>query len=928
MKKLLFLLLTCNILFGQTQDENFLDGTIIFKFKEFIEINDDNFTKSSDNIGLKVNINDYPKISGIFKNVDVLNFERPSFFTGKRELQKIYRITFQNFEKIDYLISELKKLDEIQYVEKEPIYRNSFIPNDSYYTGTDKWFHDLVNSESAWDISLGNEGIKIAIVDNAIATNHADLNVFKQRDVADGDDDASPPQYYSESFDWSHGTHCAGLATAETNNSNGVASLGGNSQLIAVKATGDSQNPRFTYYGYAGVQWACENGANVVSMSYGSENASNSMQELINSYPEVVFLGAAGNDGSTVENYPAAYGNVIGVGSVDANDTRSSFSNFNSPTDPFPWVDIASPGGYSNNGLLSTIYTEGLNGYARLGGTSMATPFAAGLVGLMLSVNPGLSPDQILNCLISSGEDINAGIGPRINAYQALLCVQPENNNPIASFTASPQVTYENQSVLFTNTSINSVSWVWSFEGGSPSTYEGENPPEILYTNIGSYDVSLTITNSSGVEQTLIKEDYITVYFEPSGDWILQNTEFETQSTGINYISIANENVVWATGFDGTGTGQNMQQFTKTIDGGETWESSVIDIGNTNLGISMIHGYDELTAWLVAYPRAANQFGGIFKTIDGGQTWTRQNSASYDTSSSFANVVYFWDDNIGFAQGDPINGDFELYVTSDGGNNWQQVPGDAIPNPLGGEYGYTRQIEVVDDIVWFTTNRGRIYVSIDRGNNWEVYQSPLSDFGSAEQNGNLSFSDSQNGIIIDNNSNVYRTFNGGSSWEQISTSGTVYTSGLCFIEGTNTVFSTGGGSSFSLDGGYTWAPIDIVTHLYVDFFSPEIGWSGGWTQVEGPNSTGGVWKWEDFSLGFETPTNPFEIDYYPNPTTDLVNFNYNGDLSISVYNILGNELFSTNDKTINLANYEDGIYIIKIRDYSNQKIKTIRIIKK
>ena len=186
MKKLFFLLITCNILFGQTQDENFLDGTIIFKFKEFIEINDDNSIKSSDNIGLKVNISDYPKILEIFKNIDVLNFERPSFFTGKRELQKIYRITFQNFEKIDYLISELKKLDEIEYVEKEPIYRNSFIPNDSYYTGTDKWFHDLVNSESAWDISLGNEGIKIAIVDNAIATNHADLNVFKQRDVADG----------------------------------------------------------------------------------------------------------------------------------------------------------------------------------------------------------------------------------------------------------------------------------------------------------------------------------------------------------------------------------------------------------------------------------------------------------------------------------------------------------------------------------------------------------------------------------------------------------------------------------------------------------------------------------------------------------------------------------------------------------------------
>ena len=158
---------------------------------------------------------------------------------------------------------------------------------------------------------------------------HLDLNVFKQRDVADNDFDTTPPQTYSQNSSWSHGTHCAGLATAEIDNAVGIASLGGNSQLIAVKATGDNQNPGLTYYGYAGVQWACENGANVVSMSYGSEGSSNAMQELINAYPEVVFLAAAGNDNNSNVNYPAGYDNVIGVGSVDFNDNRSSFSNYN-----------------------------------------------------------------------------------------------------------------------------------------------------------------------------------------------------------------------------------------------------------------------------------------------------------------------------------------------------------------------------------------------------------------------------------------------------------------------------------------------------------------------------------------------------------------------------------------------------------------------
>ncbi len=435
MKKLFLLILSCNFLFTQTIDNDFLDGTIIFKLKEFIENSDKNLDKSSDKIGLKVDMNDYPILKEIFKDVNILSFERPSYFSGKRELQKIYRVTFSDFDKIDFILSELSKLEILEYVEKEPIYRTTFIPDDTYHNGTNKWYHTLVNSESAWDISMGSQSIKVAVIDNGAPSNHLDLNVFKQRDVSDNDDDATPPQTYTQSTSWSHGTHCAGLATAEINNATGIASLGGNTELIIVKATGDNQNPSSIYNSYAGVQWACENGANVISMSYGSENSSNALQELINAYPEIVFLAAAGNDGSSTQNYPAAYQNVIGVGSVDSNDQRSSFSNYNIG---FPWVDIAAPGGYSYGGLLSTVYTQNLNGYARFGGTSMATPFAAGLVGLMLSVNPSLSPSQIQGCLINSGVEINQNIGPRIDAYQALLCVLPEDNNPIPAFTASP----------------------------------------------------------------------------------------------------------------------------------------------------------------------------------------------------------------------------------------------------------------------------------------------------------------------------------------------------------------------------------------------------------------------------------------------------------------------------------------------------------
>ena len=135
----------------------------------------------------------------------------------------------------------------------------------------------------------------------------------------------------------------------------------------------------------------------------------------------------------------------------------------------------------------------------------------------------------------------------------------------------------------------------------------------------------------------------------------------------------------------------------------------------------MIHAFDANTAWLAAYPTAGGQQGGIWKTTNGGNTWTQQTSATFNNAASFTNVVYFWNANEGFCQGDPINGEFELYTTTNGGTTWNQVPGGSIPDPAGGnEYGYTRQIEVVGDNVWFTTSLGRVYHSTDKGYTWSV----------------------------------------------------------------------------------------------------------------------------------------------------------------------------------------------------------------
>jgi photosystem II stability/assembly factor-like uncharacterized protein len=905
---------------AQTIDSDFHDGRIMFKLKNESQVFQTNvFQRDPNNYGLDVNLDNYPELKVIFDNYTITNLRKPSYFTRKPELMQIFRVQFQEFDKIDEIIEALKTIDDVEFAEKEPIYSIGFIPNDPQHVGNTKWYHTVVGSEDAWNISQGSSSVKVAIVDNAVFCGHSDLTTFAQYDVADNDNDATPPLQSSADFGWSHGTHCAGLATADINNGIGISSIGGNVELIGIKATKDASNSGVVEESYAGVQWACQNGANVVSMSFGGPNYSGSMQALINAYPDIVFLAAAGNDGNTSQQYPGAYNNVICVGSTNNNDSRSNFSNYNGAT---PFVDIAAPGGYSFGGLTSLVYTTGANSYAQMGGTSMATPFAAGLVGLMLSIDPTMPPGAIEACLISSGVDINQGIGPRINALAAIQCVQ--SGDPIPAFAGTPAMVIEGNTVNFADQSAgggNAISnWNWSFPGGTPSSFVGQTPPPILYSTIGTYDVTIEVTNSQST-QTLLKSNYIAVVATPYGEWIPQVSGFSTASVGVNHISIVDSNTVWATGYDGGGGGSNLQLFTKTANGGNTWTPGTVDMQNTNLGLSMIHGLDNSTAWAVGYPNGAGQTGGVWKTTDGGANWTRQNSATFNNSASFTNVVHFWNANEGFCQGDPINGEFELYTTTDGGTNWTVVPGANIPNPENAnEFGYVRQIEVVGDNVWYTTSTGRMYHSTDKGYNWVVYNTPVLDFGGAvtsTSTGNFSFSSATEGMIIDNNSVVYKTTNSGANWTTVATSGPIFTQGLCFIEGTNTAFSTGGGSSYSQDGGTTWSLIDTEQHLYVDFTDLNTGWSG-WFNTD--DTTGGMWKWEELpaDLGIN------EIEFanfllYPNPTSDKLHVSVDDQLignHFVVRNIIGQTLSEgtllNGTTTIETESFAKGAYFFTI----------------
>ncbi|MCD6366901.1 MAG: C10 family peptidase [Bacteroidales bacterium] len=478
--------------------------------------------------------------------------------------------------------------------------------------------------------------------------------------------------------------------------------------------------------------------------------------------------------------------------------------------------------------------------------------------------------------------------------------------------------------VNFTDNSTGTpTSWSWTFGDGGTSVTQN---PSNTYNTAGVYTVELTVSDGTNSDVET-KTSYITVSNGPIGNWIEEVSGFTTASRGIDDISIVDANIVWAKAYDGSGGTANVQEFTKTTNGGTTWTPGNINIGNTTLGISMLTATSTNTAWVAAYDGAGGGNGGIWKTTDGGSIWTKQTTADYTDAGSFPNVVCFWDVNTGFCQGDPVSGKFQLYTTTNGGTTWTVVPGANIPAPLSGEYGYTGQVEVVGDNVWFSTNKGRIYYSSDKGHNFVVYQTPLSDFGGQTESGNFSFKDANNGLIVDNNATVYKTTNGGANWTPVTTAGTVFTSGLCWVEGTDLVFSTGAasgasGSSYSEDGGTVWTNIDNQQHLYVEFMDSQTGWSG-WFNTDA--TTGGMWKWNSTTTDnpvVETVDN--QLIVYPNPMSDNLNLrflNVPQKVEISLTNLLGKLVYSktinqpvSNKISLDLGFLAKGLYILTINN--------------
>ncbi|MGB5049750.1 MAG: S8 family peptidase [Caldilineaceae bacterium] len=317
-------------------------------------------------------------------------------------------------------------------------------PNDTLYDRY-QWNLRHIRANAGWDRTTGSSSVIIAIADTGVDLLHPDLagKIVGGFDAVNGDFD---PQ-----DDAGHGTHVASVAGAVGNNGTGIAGLDWNARIMPIKVLDGGGSGTVSQLA-SGVTWATDNGADIINMSLSGNNnsivARNAMQYAYDR--GVLLIAAAGNsytDGNPT-SYPAAYEHVIGVAAVNDTDGHASYSNSGN------YVDVAAPGGDPSSNTDNNVrhwipgaYWDSQTGstYAWLSGTSQAAPQVAGLAGLLLALNPSLTPDQLTQLITSSAVDVQtpgwdtfSGFG-RVDVAAALAAVAPPATaTPTPTFTATP----------------------------------------------------------------------------------------------------------------------------------------------------------------------------------------------------------------------------------------------------------------------------------------------------------------------------------------------------------------------------------------------------------------------------------------------------------------------------------------------------------
>ncbi|MBA7516191.1 hypothetical protein ES705_08237 [subsurface metagenome] len=404
----------------------------------------------------------------------------------------VVRIKLEPQMSVAESIKTLEKLKEVEYAEPNGICYMNLIPNDSDYGS--QWAPQLAEAESAWAITTGSNGVTIAITDTGVDGTHPD---FGGKVIAGYDtfnniailaNTNSAVQY--------HGTHCAGIAAAVGNNSQGIAGVAWGSVIMPIKICDDGPDYTASWSDMAeAFMWAADNGADIISCSFGGKGYSQTMKDALD-YAVIdngcVFIASMGNSYSNEIMYPAGYQSVIAVGATNAHDEIADFSTTGDH------MSVCAPG-------VEIYSTMPGGGYDYLSGTSMSCPFVAGAAALILSQNPGMSPEEVKTQLEvtafdlgSTGFDSTFGYG-RVDLAAAVGAVG-ENKYGVVDILVTDR---------FDNPLPGASVILW--QGGtviSTTNSSDDGHAKFEYITAGEYRISVSFDNYSS---NLAADNLVTV---------------------------------------------------------------------------------------------------------------------------------------------------------------------------------------------------------------------------------------------------------------------------------------------------------------------------------------------------------------------------------------------------------------------------------
>jgi subtilisin family serine protease len=321
-------------------------------------------------------------------------------------LSRVVRMRVAPGTDVESMAAAFATSPDVEYAEVDPVGGIATItPDDTYFTwqwsldnqgqtiaGTTGTTNADINMPEAWALTTGDSAVTVAVLDTGVKADHPELagRVLAGWNTYEDSSDTSDQH--------GHGTRVAGIIAASGNNGLGMAGIAWDVYVLPVTVVAADGSGNESHCA-AGIIWATDHGADVISMSLQYYGGSQTLKNAVNYAANrgVLLVAATGNDLGNIVAYPARYANCLAVAGTDQRDRWPSYSNYGNE------VDLAAPG--------SNIYSLLLSGASATpaSGTSFAAPHVAGAAALMWSYNHSLSAEQVADMLVGTAKDVQAG---------------------------------------------------------------------------------------------------------------------------------------------------------------------------------------------------------------------------------------------------------------------------------------------------------------------------------------------------------------------------------------------------------------------------------------------------------------------------------------------------------------------------------------